>query len=76
MSTSPDGVGVAVDAHVTYPCYKSLDEFIDVGWLSSLDGYVAERIRSLVSEDFGQGDYQVERITAGVLYARALRSKA
>ncbi len=36
---------MAVDARVTYPCYKSFDEFIDVGWLKSLDGYVAERIR-------------------------------
>lgn len=36
---------MAVDARVNYPCYKSLDEFIDVGRLRSLDGYVAERIR-------------------------------
>jgi hypothetical protein len=34
-----------VDPRVTYPCYKSLDEFIDVERLKSLDGYVAERIR-------------------------------
>ena len=45
MSTLPHGAGVAVDARVTYPCYKSLDEFIDVGRLRSLDGYVADRIR-------------------------------
>jgi hypothetical protein len=34
-----------VDARVSYPCYKSLDEFIDVGRLRSLDGYIADRIR-------------------------------
>ncbi len=35
----------AVDAGITYPCYKSFDEFVDVERLKSLDGYVAERIR-------------------------------
>lgn len=35
----------AVDARITYPCYKSLDEFIDVERLKSLDGYLAEWIR-------------------------------
>ncbi len=34
-----------VDAQITYPCYKSFDEFIDVEWLKSLDGYVTERVR-------------------------------
>ena len=34
-----------VDPRITYPCYKSLDEFIDVGRLRSLDGHVAEGIR-------------------------------
>jgi hypothetical protein len=35
----------AVDSRITYPCYKSFDEFIDVERLKSLDGYIAERIR-------------------------------
>src|SRR5688572_8845036 len=34
-----------VEAPIVYPSYKSFDEFIDVGRLKSLDGYVAERIR-------------------------------
>lgn len=34
-----------VDPRITYPCYKSLDEFIDVERLRSLDGYVTEAIR-------------------------------
>ncbi len=34
-----------VDARISYPCYKSFDEFIDVEWLKSLDGYITERVR-------------------------------
>ncbi|HEX8557709.1 MAG TPA: hypothetical protein VF668_06400 [Pyrinomonadaceae bacterium] len=34
-----------VEARIKYPCYKSFDEFIDVEWLKSLDGYVTERVR-------------------------------
>jgi hypothetical protein len=48
MHALSDQTGVterAVDARVTYPCYKSFDELIDVERLKSLDGYVAERIR-------------------------------
>jgi hypothetical protein len=30
---------------ITYPCYKSFDEFIDVERLKSLDGYITERIK-------------------------------
>lgn len=33
-----------VDPRITYPCYKSFDEFIDVERLKSLDGYLTERI--------------------------------
>lgn len=35
----------SVDARITYPCYKSFDEFIDVERLKSLDGYITERIK-------------------------------
>ncbi len=33
-----------VDPRITYPCYKSFDEFIDVERLKSLDGYIKEGI--------------------------------
>jgi hypothetical protein len=33
-----------LDTRITYPCYKSFDEFIDVKKLKSLDGYLTERI--------------------------------
>lgn len=34
-----------VDPMIHYPCYKSLDEFIDVDRLRLLDAYLAERIK-------------------------------
>jgi hypothetical protein len=34
-----------VDAGITYPSYKSFDEYIDVERLRSLDRYIAQRIR-------------------------------
>lgn len=34
-----------VDRRISYPNYKSFDEFIDVERLKSLDGYISERIR-------------------------------
>jgi hypothetical protein len=36
-----------IDANpqITYPCYKSFDEFINVERLKSLDGYIIERIK-------------------------------
>jgi hypothetical protein len=40
----------AVDPRITYPSYKSLDEFIDVAWLKSLDGYVTERIEKRIAQ--------------------------
>jgi hypothetical protein len=45
LSDDPAVTRSAADARVSYPCYKSFDEFIDVGRLKSLDNYVAERIR-------------------------------
>lgn len=32
------------DPRIKYPCYKSMDEFIDVERLKALDGYISERI--------------------------------
>lgn len=44
-----DGVNAAssekADPQITYPCYKSFDEFIDVEKLKALDGYITERIK-------------------------------
>ena len=34
-----------VDSSITYPCYKSFDDIIDVERLKSLDAYITERIK-------------------------------
>lgn len=45
METDDTGmVRAEVDPRVTYPCYKSFDQFIDVERLKSLDGYMTERV--------------------------------
>ena len=54
-----------VDARITYPSYKSFDEFIDVDRLRSLDGYITQRIRRRLNspdEDlkFYTGPYRLE----------------
>jgi len=40
-----------VDARVSYPCYKSFDEFIDVDHLASLDSYVVGLISKRIEKD-------------------------
>ena len=37
---------VDVEPRITYPCYKSLDEYIDVERLKSLDGYLKKKVES------------------------------
>lgn len=47
MKTQVDDTGMierAVDSRISYPCYKSFDEFIDVEKLKSLDGFIKERL--------------------------------
>lgn len=54
----------AGDPRITYPCYKSFDEFIDVDRLRSLDGYITERIERRLSIErdvpFYTGPYRLE----------------
>lgn len=49
---------------VAYPCYKSFDEFIDIGRLRSLDGYIKEKIRRRIEArgdaQFYTGPYRLE----------------
>lgn len=40
-----------VDPRIKYPSYKSLDEFVDVAWLKSLDGYVTKRIEKRLADE-------------------------
>ena len=53
-----------VDPRVSYPSYKSFDEFIDVERLKSLDGYITQKIkrRLQAKEDykFYTGPYKLD----------------
>jgi hypothetical protein len=53
-----------VDTRVSYPSYKSFDEFIDIVRLRSLDGYLTQRIkRHLQTQEdlkFYTGPYRLE----------------
>jgi hypothetical protein len=55
----------AVDEIIKYPCYKSVDEYIDVDRLRKLDGYLTERInrriRKRAKEDFFLNLYRLEK---------------
>jgi hypothetical protein len=56
--------GAAFDGRISYPCYKSFDEFIDVEKLKSLDGYITERVqRHLAAQtdiQFYTGPYRLQ----------------
>jgi hypothetical protein len=42
-----------LDPRIVYPCYKSLDAFVDLPRLKSLDGYLRERIVSFLKGQDG-----------------------
>ena len=54
-----------VDPRITYPCYKSLDDVVDVDRLRSLDEYVTERVERhvLLERDlqFFTGPYRLDQ---------------
>jgi hypothetical protein len=39
-----------IDPRITYPCYKSFDELIDLQRLKSLDGYITDRIKKRINQ--------------------------
>jgi hypothetical protein len=53
-----------MDPSISYPSYKSFDDFIDVERLKSLDGYIVERIRQRIKAQtdiqFYTGPYRLE----------------
>jgi hypothetical protein len=55
----------ALDPRVVYPSYKSLDEYIDVGRLTKLDGYLRDRLeRRRDDERFWTGPYTLKLLGA------------
>jgi hypothetical protein len=59
----------SVDPRISFPSYKSFDEFIDVERLRSLDGYIRQRIRRRLTENndlkFYTGPYTLKEDGAG-----------
>jgi hypothetical protein len=55
-----------VDRCITYPSYRSLDEFIDIDRLRSLDGYITQKIRLHMREHedrrFYTGPYRLNSL--------------
>ncbi|HEX8709857.1 MAG TPA: hypothetical protein VF723_16570, partial [Pyrinomonadaceae bacterium] len=55
---------VQIDRRISYPCYKSFDEFLDVERLKSLDGYlkqrIAEHMRAQKDIQFYTGPFRLE----------------
>lgn len=62
-----------VDARINYPCYKSLDEFIDIARLRSLDSYLTEKINRRI--EMHQDDYflNLYRLSAETPYQPGVR---
>lgn len=58
---------IEVDPRIEYPCYKSLDEFIDVERLQALDAYVKEKARQYLREEqmpkFNTGPFKSKLIS-------------
>ncbi|HEV2801656.1 MAG TPA: hypothetical protein VGW12_14375 [Pyrinomonadaceae bacterium] len=62
-----------VDARITYPCYKSLDDLIDVERLKSLDAYMKERIARRLSASAGDYFLNQHRLDAATPYQPGAR---
>ena len=62
-----------VDSGITYPCYKSFDEFIDVKRLSSLDLYITEKINSHIKTQREDYFLNLYRLSAETPYQPGVR---
>jgi hypothetical protein len=63
----------AVDSRITYPCYKSFDEFIDVKHLSALDSYITEKINSHINTQPEDYFLNLYRLSAETPYQPGVR---
>src|SRR5215204_3100871 len=57
---------VSLDLRIPYPSYKSLDHFIDLKRLKSLDGYLTEKIQQKISAgtaDFFMNEHRLDSAT-------------
>jgi hypothetical protein len=63
----------AVDKRITYPSYKSFDEFIDVEHLRSLDSYVTEKINNHINRRREDYFLNLYRLSAETPYQPGVR---
>jgi hypothetical protein len=66
-------IKAAVDPRITYPCYKSFDEFIDVQRLKSLDAYITERIERHIRAEQDSYFLNLHRLDADTSYQPGVR---
>ena len=59
-----------VDGVVSYPSYKSFDQFVDIERLRSLDGYIRKRIRRHMIENTDEKFYTGPYLLDGVMPTR------
>jgi hypothetical protein len=62
-----------VDPRVHYPCYKSLDDLIDVERLKSLDAYLTERLKTHARADTGDYFLNEHRLDTTTPYRPGVR---
>jgi hypothetical protein len=62
-----------IDSHITYPCYKSFDEFIDVERLRSLDAYIVERINDHIKAEKDDFFLNMHRLDDAMPYQPGVR---
>ena len=62
-----------IDSRITYPCYKSFDEFIDVERLRSLDEYIVERINRHIKTEKDDYFLNLHRLDEQMPYQPGVR---
>lgn len=62
-----------VDPRITYPSYKSFDEFIDVERLHALDGYITQRIKRHIETEKADYFLNLYRLDADAPYEPGVR---
>jgi hypothetical protein len=76
MKAQADVMGMIeqrVDPRISYPCYKSFDDFIDVNRLKSLDSYITERIERHLKAQTDDYFLNQHRLDAATLHRPGAR---
>lgn len=74
VASSENGAAKSnIDTRITYPCYKSLDEFVDVARLRSLDAYITERIQDHIRAEKDDFFLNMHRLDDAMPYQPGVR---